>query len=118
MHHTAFGYLKSAGLAALLSSVCAPLGAQQPSTLVLPDKDAQLQAELTNVLNLPSYKRLVQQGRLSVALVDGSLQFGDLRGLLRVPDEAPSFLQLPTARVTVTRAPRTTRVSPTVSTWL
>ena len=37
---------------------------------------------------------------LSVALVDGSLQFGDLRGLLRVPDEAPSFLQLPTDRVT------------------
>ena len=39
---------------------------------------------------------------LSVALVDGSLQFGDLRGLLRVPDEAPSFLQLPTDRVTET----------------
>lgn len=37
---------------------------------------------------------------LSVALVDGSLQFGDLRGLLRVPDDAPSFLQLPTDRVT------------------
>ena len=32
--------------------------------------------------------------------MDGSLQFGDLRGLLRVPDEAPSFLQLPTDRVT------------------
>jgi pilus assembly protein CpaE len=41
-----------------------------------------------------------QTAGLSVALVDGSLQFGDLRGLLRVPDEAPSFLQLPTDRVT------------------
>jgi pilus assembly protein CpaE len=37
---------------------------------------------------------------LRVALVDGSLQFGDLRGLLRVPDSAPSFLQLPTDRIT------------------
>jgi pilus assembly protein CpaE len=37
---------------------------------------------------------------LRVALVDGSLQFGDLRGLLKVPDGAPSFLQLPTDRVT------------------
>jgi pilus assembly protein CpaE len=41
-----------------------------------------------------------QTAGLSVALVDGSLQFGDLRGLLRVPDDAPSFLQLPTDRVT------------------
>jgi pilus assembly protein CpaE len=39
---------------------------------------------------------------LKVALVDGSLQFGDLRGLLRVPENAPSFLQLPTDRVTET----------------
>ncbi len=41
-----------------------------------------------------------QTAGLSVALVDGSLQFGDLRGLLRVPEDAPSFLQLPTDRVT------------------
>lgn len=41
-----------------------------------------------------------QTAGLKVVLVDGSLQFGDLRGLLRVPDEAPSFLQLPTDRVT------------------
>jgi pilus assembly protein CpaE len=34
-----------------------------------------------------------------VALVDGSLQFGDVRSLLRVPDSAPSVLQLPTDRV-------------------
>jgi pilus assembly protein CpaE len=43
-----------------------------------------------------------QSTGLKVALVDGSLQFGDLRGLLRVPENAPSFLQLPTDRVTET----------------
>ena len=34
-----------------------------------------------------------------VALVDGSIQFGDLRGLLRAPREAPSMLDLPTDRI-------------------
>ncbi len=34
-----------------------------------------------------------------VCLVDGSLQFGDLRGLLRVPASAPSILNLPTDRI-------------------
>ncbi len=34
-----------------------------------------------------------------VALIDGDLQFSDLRGLLRVPDAAPSLLQLPTDRI-------------------
>ena len=34
-----------------------------------------------------------------VVLIDGDLQFGDLRGLLRVPDTAPSILQLPTDRI-------------------
>ena len=34
-----------------------------------------------------------------VCLIDGDLQFGDLRGLLRVPDTAPSILQLPTDRI-------------------
>ena len=34
-----------------------------------------------------------------VAVVDGSLQFGDLRALLRVPSDAPSILQLPTDRI-------------------
>lgn len=34
-----------------------------------------------------------------VALVDGSLQFGDLRSLLRVTDEVPSIVQLPTTHV-------------------
>ena len=34
-----------------------------------------------------------------VVLIDGDLQFSDLRGLLRVPDTAPSILQLPTDRI-------------------
>ena len=42
-----------------------------------------------------------QQG-YNAALVDGSLQFADLRALLRVPDSAPSLLQLPTDRITET----------------
>ena len=41
---------------------------------------------------------LAAQG-LKVAVVDGSLQFGDLRALLRVPADAPSIVQLPTSRV-------------------
>ncbi|HSK53505.1 MAG TPA: AAA family ATPase [Clostridia bacterium] len=32
-------------------------------------------------------------------LVDGSLQFGDLRSLLKVPEDAPSILDLPTDRI-------------------
>lgn len=36
---------------------------------------------------------------LRTALVDGSIQFGDLRGLLRAPREAPSMLDLPTDRI-------------------
>jgi pilus assembly protein CpaE len=35
-------------------------------------------------------------------LIDGSLQFGDLRALLRVPVDAPSILDLPTDRVSET----------------
>jgi pilus assembly protein CpaE len=38
-------------------------------------------------------------GAYRVALVDGSLQFADLRALLRVPEGAPSLLQLPTDRI-------------------
>jgi pilus assembly protein CpaE len=34
-----------------------------------------------------------------VCLVDGSLQFSDIRGLLSVPPEAPSLLDLPTDRL-------------------
>ncbi|MBA2570445.1 MAG: response regulator, partial [Chloroflexi bacterium] len=40
-----------------------------------------------------------QLGGYRVALVDGSLQFADLRSLLRVPESAPSLLQLPTDRI-------------------
>ena len=36
------------------------------------------------------------------ALVDGSIQFGDLRGLLRAPSAAPSMLDLPTDRISET----------------
>ncbi len=35
----------------------------------------------------------------STVLVDGSLQFGDLRALLKVPSDAPSILDLPTDRI-------------------
>jgi pilus assembly protein CpaE len=40
-----------------------------------------------------------QMPGVRVALIDGDLQFSDLRGLLRVPDAAPSLLQLPTDRI-------------------
>ncbi len=39
-----------------------------------------------------------QAGRRTV-LIDGSLQFGDLRALLKVPLNAPSMLDLPTDRI-------------------
>ena len=38
-------------------------------------------------------------GGRRVALVDGSIQFGDVRALLRVPADAPSILDLPTDRI-------------------
>jgi pilus assembly protein CpaE len=41
---------------------------------------------------------LGQQGK-RVVLIDGSLQFGDLRALLKVPVDAPSILDLPTDRI-------------------
>ena len=41
---------------------------------------------------------VVQQGQRTV-LIDGSLQFGDMRALLKVPMEAPSLLDLPTDRI-------------------
>jgi pilus assembly protein CpaE len=40
------------------------------------------------------------QGGRRTVLVDGSLQFGDLRALLKVPVDAPSILDLPTDRIT------------------
>ncbi|HLO36500.1 MAG TPA: response regulator, partial [Candidatus Deferrimicrobium sp.] len=39
------------------------------------------------------------QAEQRTVLIDGSLQFGDLRSLLRVPVDAPSILDLPTDRV-------------------
>jgi pilus assembly protein CpaE len=42
---------------------------------------------------------LHQHLELPTALVDGSLQFGDLRTLLKVPLDAPSILDLPTDRI-------------------
>jgi pilus assembly protein CpaE len=36
---------------------------------------------------------------VSTALIDGSLQYGDLRALLKVPSDVPSILDLPTDRV-------------------
>ena len=39
------------------------------------------------------------QAGTRTALVDGSLQFGDMRSLLRVPADAPSILDLPTDRI-------------------
>ena len=41
-----------------------------------------------------------------VCLVDGSLQFSDLRGLLRVPPSAPSIVDLPTDRIREATSPR------------
>jgi pilus assembly protein CpaE len=41
---------------------------------------------------------LGQAGRRTV-LIDGSLQFGDLRALLKVPLDAPSIVDLPTDRI-------------------
>jgi pilus assembly protein CpaE len=41
---------------------------------------------------------LAQLGQRTV-LIDGSIQFGDLRALLKVPADAPSILDLPTDRI-------------------
>lgn len=42
---------------------------------------------------------LQQHGGARTALVDGSLQYGDVRALLKVPGDAPSILNLPTDRI-------------------
>lgn len=39
---------------------------------------------------------------VKTALIDGAIQFGDLRGLLRAPRDAPSMLDLPTDRISET----------------
>src|SRR4029453_8135777 len=41
----------------------------------------------------------VAQGEQRTVVIDGSLQFGGLRALLKVPVDAPSILDLPTDRV-------------------
>jgi pilus assembly protein CpaE len=48
-----------------------------------------------------AFNLAVSLGQLGVstALIDGSLQYGDLRALLKVPDDVPSILDLPTDRV-------------------
>lgn len=48
-----------------------------------------------------AFNLAVALGQLGVAtaLIDGSLQYGDLRALLKVPSDVPSILDLPTDRV-------------------
>ncbi|MFL5778464.1 MAG: response regulator, partial [Chloroflexota bacterium] len=48
-----------------------------------------------------SFNLAVALGQLEqkTVLIDGSLQFGDLRALLKVPADAPSILDLPTDRI-------------------
>jgi pilus assembly protein CpaE len=41
----------------------------------------------------------IGQSGTRTVLIDGSLQFGDMRALLKVPVEAPSLLDLPTDRI-------------------
>ncbi len=41
----------------------------------------------------------IGQQNTKTVLIDGSLQFGDMRALLKVPIEAPSLLDLPTDRI-------------------
>jgi pilus assembly protein CpaE len=41
----------------------------------------------------------IGQSGLRTVLIDGSLQFGDMRALLKVPIDAPSLLDLPTDRI-------------------
>jgi pilus assembly protein CpaE len=48
-----------------------------------------------------AFNMAVALGQMGVAtaLIDGSLQYGDLRSLLKVPSDVPSILDLPTDRV-------------------
>lgn len=59
---------RSVVLAFLLSAGTA--AAQERSPLVLPSPDPALQEGIEAILRQPAYRRLVQQGRLSVSLVD------------------------------------------------
>lgn len=48
-----------------------------------------------------AFNLAVAMGQLQqrTVLIDGSVQFGDLRSLLKVPNDAPSILDLPTDRI-------------------
>ena len=48
-----------------------------------------------------AFNLAVSMGQMDqrTVLIDGSLQFGDLRALLKVPTDAPSILDLPTDRI-------------------
>jgi pilus assembly protein CpaE len=48
-----------------------------------------------------AFNMAVSMGQLGqkTVLIDGSVQFGDLRSLLKVPHDAPSILDLPTDRI-------------------
>jgi len=71
-----------ASLSSLMLSVFAPKGGVGKTTLAL---------------NLAV--ALQQHAGARTVLVDGSLQYGDLRALLKVPGDAPSILNLPTDRI-------------------
>ena len=69
MHPRAFRAFWPAMLALVFASGTSA-AAQDHQSLVLPEPDAELQAGLELILRQPAYRRLVQQGRLSVSLVD------------------------------------------------
>ena len=78
--HREFGAATQAGGSRVLS-VFAPKGGVGKTTIAL---------------NLAC---AIGQLDLRTVLIDGSLQFGDLRALLKVPADAPSILDLPTDRI-------------------
>ncbi len=71
----------SAGGATRIISVFAPKGGVGKTTIAFNLAVAMAQLEQRTVL------------------IDGSVQFGDLRALLKVPNDAPSILDLPTDRI-------------------
>jgi beta-lactamase class A len=65
------------------------VAAQDQSSMALPEPDAELQAGLELILRQPAYRRLVQQGRLSVSLVD--LTDGDALRYAGVDDDRERY---------------------------